>query len=107
MSHAPIAEKIKVKIFSGIHMSVEINHLLSQSTAWKELLISPSDNPSSIKVIRYQSKDYLGMYLEQESNTVAHFRMIEKIIKEKLQEICPKLILDNCKCVIFPHILVS
>lgn len=102
-----VDNRILVKVFIGCRFHAEIKMLLNQSKAWKLATISSQPQTDSLCEVHYQQKDYIGLFLPQEKNTLNELKAYEKLVQDKLKEYCPSLENETLKMTIFPQIFIT
>jgi hypothetical protein len=97
--------QISYKLFSGFHVTSEINMYLKDSILWKNEQV---EKPKGGMVrIRYRDHDYIGTYFESTTIPLENIRKMEPKLKEKLASFCPKVKVDQHPIVVFPQTFIS
>jgi hypothetical protein len=97
--------QIAIKIFCGIELTSEINMHLNESILWKNAEVEKKED--GIIRVRFDDKDYIGMYLSHRTSPLPLIRQLESKVKEKLNTFCPKVKIDKKPLVIFPQTFIS
>lgn len=102
-----IDNRILVKVFIGCRFHAELKMFLNQSKAWKEASLIPDPHANNLCEVHYQQKDYIGLFLPHEKNTLSELKTYEKLVLDKLKEFCPTLESETLKITIFPQIFIT
>jgi hypothetical protein len=94
--------KIQQKIFIGFLKTGELKNSLYQNPRWKE------DSFTSNKLIEtvFKSREYIGQYIES-CLPYSKLKEYERLLKQKLQFICPELNIDKQSLYIFTDLFVG
>jgi hypothetical protein len=96
--------KIKTALFLGCHVTPDLRISLNQSIAWKNAKIAIE---GELKEQRHQGKDYLGIFLSPEQNTLPAIREVEKHIRSRLHNYCPNHNTDSLPIYLLSIVLVA
>ncbi|CCB86872.1 MULTISPECIES: hypothetical protein [Parachlamydia] len=102
-----IEKRILVKVFVGCRLHAELRLQLNQSHAWKQVKIESKPQDGTLCEVHYQQKDYVGMFLPQETLTLSELKEYERLVQQKFKEYCPSLEEETIKLVVFPQIFIS
>ncbi|MCH9624849.1 MAG: hypothetical protein S4CHLAM123_00100 [Chlamydiales bacterium] len=83
---------MQTKIFIGTRLTPELHTALSQT---------------SLQRIPFEGKEYLGLYLERQTPTVANLQHARKQLIESLQQNLPDVFADKLRVVVFPQVLLG
>lgn len=100
-------ERVKVKIFVGFEISIELRIQLNHSPIWKQVSVVKEDSHAHLQEVRYQEKDYIGRYLDHSMITFKDVKVHAKTIRDTLQEYCQEYNVDALKINIFPQVFVA
>jgi len=101
-----VSNKLSVQLFAGYYLSPEIRRNLHENKEWEEAKIKWQSEKNGLQIIPYQSKEYLGSYLEKETLTLGEIRKTEENIRKLLLECCPRLQENTLDLVIFPQVFI-
>ena len=104
---ASVQGLVKVRLFAGFALNSEMKMHLKQSTAWKNAKIDKSHSKHAIEEIHYQEKDYLGIYLDAENQTIPQLKEIDLELRNQLAHYCPEFNVESIKLYIFPQIFIT
>lgn len=96
--------RVKVKIFVGFELKVDLNIALNKNSRWKEAKVSKT---TELREVHYREKDYIGQFLTHELITVKSLQEIAANVLEELQTYCPENDLSKLKIQIFPQVFVA
>ncbi|MBS4168808.1 hypothetical protein [Parachlamydia sp. AcF125] len=104
--HTEIEKSILVKVFVGYRLHAELRLLLNQSHAWKQVMIESRPQDGTLCEVHYQQKEYVGMFLPQETLTLAELAEYERLLQHKFKEYCPSIEEEHMKLIVFPQIFI-
>jgi hypothetical protein len=104
---ASAKEGVKVKLFAGFAVNSEMKMHLRQSSTWKNSRIDKNQSKVAIQETHYQEKDYLGIYLDAEKQTLPQLKEIENELRNQLAQYCPEFNIESIKLYIFPQIFIT
>ena len=94
------------KIYIGCHVNHYINLNLNNSDTWKHAKNFPIPDNFELTVIRYNEKDYIGMFLPNNKTPLKELRKWESHVRNKLSDYCPDINTGVVKIKIFPQLFL-
>ncbi len=86
---------MQTKFFVGTRITPDLkNHLGNKDSA-------------PLQQVRYDGKNYLGLYLSKEYPTLQDIRSSHDYFMKTLQNQCPELRVDKLSFLVFPHLFLG
>lgn len=95
--------RVTVKLFAGFELTTDLRIQFNQNSEWKQAVVS---NTTPLKSVCFHEKDYIGLYLEQNTAPLKRLMELSQQMKQVIEEYCPEINTDKLKPVIFPQIFV-
>lgn len=95
----------EAKIFVGFPIHSNLKAELDKSHLWKEALITK--NPGDLIEIIFNEKHYVGVYAKGSYLTIKQIDEETESIIKRIQELCPKVHLDQETVVILSQVFLS
>lgn len=96
--------KIRCKLFAGCLITAELRLLLNQSLLWKQKTI---DSSSQLVETHFHQKDYIGIFLNQNTATLEELRIIDAKISQNLKTYCPQFASEKLPVLVFSQVFIS
>lgn len=95
------------RLFIGFAVSAELKNELTQSKEWNLLRILPANDRKKLSIVRFESKEYIGIYLPEKQFTLVEISHIAEDLKDKLRTLCPKLNVAKPQLKLFTQAFIS
>lgn len=108
MESGPPRGGITVKLFVGCLFSFDLKVALEKSREWKNSLLAQSLGKAPLlRDVRYEGREYLGAFLDEECVTIDLIEVMEAYILDTLSEYIDRSLCKKLKLYVFPQILVG
>lgn len=84
-------KELNYRVFAGFAVSAELKNELTQSKEWNLLRILPLNDRKKLSLVRFESKEFIGVYLPDKQLTLLEISRVAEDLKDKLRTLCPKL----------------
>lgn len=98
-------DRLRLKIFIGIHLTPELRIHLNKSILWKQAQIGSLEN--SLKEIQAHGKYYLGYHIRQEPIQFDLLKKLEAEIRNNLSSYCLDINTDRIPVQVFSQIFIE
>jgi|GEM_PF-5773579 len=94
---------MQTRLFAGCLLTSEIKMHLRNSSAWHNAQLEPGH----LITVPYESKEYLGRYLNKERHTIQDLKDVQMILNRTLAACCPDLAGREFEIKLFTHTFVA
>lgn len=96
-----------INLCLGIHLSPDLKYQLEKSIVWKRYQIEHGNEPSRLRMIPLQQKEYLGYYFENDKMSWSELSSRRVLLQNQIAIFFPEHPKIGEKTVLFAQPMVS
>lgn len=94
-------------LFAGFLLSPPLKRALHDNEAWKNASITWQSQRMGMKVVPYQGREYVGLFIEEPLLSYDQLKVIELLLRTTMMEFCPHLCETTLQLTLFSQVLVT
>lgn len=107
MSRTETESGVSVQIFVGCQINSELRMHLKYSPSWQQKQILPRDSGDSLRQLRYEGKDFVGLLLDRPVVPLQQLKELREEVHTVIRQHCPELEVSKLEICVFPQLFLS
>lgn len=80
---------------------------LNASEKWNQAKLHIQGESTAIEKVPFNKNDYIGFFSQKNSLSMIEIRDAEKMVRQRLLEVCPDLDIEKLKITLFPLVFIT